>query len=206
MMCTRCGFESASGMRFCGRCGSPLTDAEDPGTEPAGTQRRHLTVLFSDIVGSTVLAERLDPEDFRDLLSGYHAACTKAVERYGGYLAQFQGDGVIAYFGYPQAHEDDAARAVTTGAGGGRRHRGSQRPARATVGVGAPGPRGHRQRHRDNRPDGYRPGARATLGGRRRTARRGAGSDRGSTRDRRGDDATLASPATSRLSRSARNS
>jgi class 3 adenylate cyclase len=102
-------------MRFCGRCGSPLSDAEDVGTEPAGTQRRHLTVLFSDIVGSTVLAEQLDPEDFRDLLSGYHAACTKAVERYGGYLAQFQGDGVIAYFGYPQAHEDDAARAVTAG-------------------------------------------------------------------------------------------
>jgi class 3 adenylate cyclase/tetratricopeptide (TPR) repeat protein len=102
-------------MRFCGRCGSPLSDAGTESAEPDGTQRRHITVLFSDIVGSTVLAEQLDPEDFRDLLSGYHAACTKAVERYGGYLAQFQGDGAIAYFGYPQAHEDDAARAVTTG-------------------------------------------------------------------------------------------
>ncbi len=102
-------------MRFCGRCGSALTHGEAGTAEPDASQRRHLTVLFSDIVGSTVLAEQLDPEDFRDLLSGYHAACTKAVERYGGYLAQFQGDGAIAYFGYPQAHEDDAARAVTTG-------------------------------------------------------------------------------------------
>ena len=102
-------------MRFCGRCGAALRDPDDGTPEDEGTQRRHLTVLFSDIVGSTVLSEQLDPEDFRDLLGGYHAACTKAVERYGGYLAQFQGDGVIAYYGYPRAHEDDAARAVTTG-------------------------------------------------------------------------------------------
>ena len=114
MLCTRCGFEAAPDMRFCGRCGSPLSDGELGPAEHDSTERRHLTVVFSDIVGSTVLAEQLDPEDFRDLLSGYHAACAKAVERYGGYLAQFQGDGVISYFGYPRAHEDDAARAVTT--------------------------------------------------------------------------------------------
>jgi class 3 adenylate cyclase len=112
MVCTRCGFESTSEMRFCGRCGTPLLDREAADDE-GGEQRRHLTVLFSDLVGSTALVEQLDPEDFRDLLSGYHAACSRAVERYGGYLAQFQGDGVVAFFGYPRAHEDDASRAIS---------------------------------------------------------------------------------------------
>jgi class 3 adenylate cyclase/tetratricopeptide (TPR) repeat protein/energy-coupling factor transporter ATP-binding protein EcfA2 len=81
--------------------------------EDAGdAQRRHLTVMFSDVVGSTALAEQLDPEDFRDVLSGYHAGCTRAIGRFNGYVAQYQGDGVVAYFGFPRAHEDDALRAV----------------------------------------------------------------------------------------------
>ncbi len=102
-------------MRFCGACGAPLEDGHSEATGErgeVGAQRRHMTVMFCDLVESTSLAERLDPEDFRDALSGYHAACARAIERFSGYVAQYQGDGVVAYFGYPRAHEDDAQRAV----------------------------------------------------------------------------------------------
>ena len=101
-------------MRFCGACGAPLAESA-PATsegEAAGTQRRHVTIMFCDLVGSTQLAERLDPEDFREVISGYQAVCSGAIQHFGGYVAQYQGDGVVAYFGYPSAHEDDARRAV----------------------------------------------------------------------------------------------
>ncbi len=102
-------------MRFCGGCGAPLleglTSTRAPDDEGAA-QRRHMTVMFCDLVGSTPLAERLDPEDFRELLSSYHRACTRAIERVDGYPARYIGDAVMAYFGYPRAHEDDAQRAV----------------------------------------------------------------------------------------------
>jgi class 3 adenylate cyclase/predicted ATPase len=75
-------------------------------------ERRHLTVLFCDLVGSTELSTRLDPEDMRDLLRAYQDACSRAIARYDGYVAKFMGDGVYAYFGYPRAHEDDAERAI----------------------------------------------------------------------------------------------
>jgi class 3 adenylate cyclase/tetratricopeptide (TPR) repeat protein len=71
-----------------------------------------MTVMFCDLVGSTSLAESLDPEDFREVLSGYQQACDRAIDRFNGYTARYVGDGVIAYFGYPRAHEDDAQRAV----------------------------------------------------------------------------------------------
>jgi class 3 adenylate cyclase len=103
-------------MRFCGACGASLADPE-PSRDDSGQiagQRRHITVMFCDLVGSTPLAEHMDPEDFREVISGYHALCSTAVQRFGGYVAQYQGDGVIAYFGYPIAHEDDARRAVRT--------------------------------------------------------------------------------------------
>ncbi|HEY2437145.1 MAG TPA: adenylate/guanylate cyclase domain-containing protein, partial [Solirubrobacteraceae bacterium] len=80
-----------------------------------GGQRRQLTVMFCDLVGSTPLAGQLDPEDFRELLALYQVLATDAIDRYGGYTAQFLGDGVVACFGYPQAHEDDAQRAVYAG-------------------------------------------------------------------------------------------
>ena len=101
-------------MRFCGACGAPLAESA-PATsegEAAGTQRRHVTIMFCDLVGSTQLAERLDPEDFREVISGYQGVCSGAIQHFGGYVAQYQGDGVVAYFGYPSAHEDDARRAV----------------------------------------------------------------------------------------------
>lgn len=80
-------------------------------------ERRQLTVLFCDLVGSTALATRLDPEDMRDVLRGYQEACAGVIVRYDGYVAKFMGDGVYAYFGYPRAHEDDAERAINAGLG-----------------------------------------------------------------------------------------
>ena len=78
-------------------------------------ERRQLTVLFSDIVGSTFLSEQLDPEDLREVIRNYQNACTGAIFRYEGYLANFLGDGILVFFGYPNAHEDDAYRAVQAG-------------------------------------------------------------------------------------------
>jgi class 3 adenylate cyclase/predicted ATPase len=77
-------------------------------------ERRHLTVMFCDLVGSTALSTRYDPEDLRAIISTYHRCCTELVERNGGFVAKYMGDGVLTYFGYPQAHEHDAERAVRT--------------------------------------------------------------------------------------------
>ena len=79
-----------------------------------GAERRYLTVLFCDLVGSTALASKRDPEDVRELLGSYHSAVSQEVARFDGFVAKFMGDGVLAYFGYPKAHEDDAERAIRT--------------------------------------------------------------------------------------------
>ena len=71
--------------------------------------------MFCDLVGSTSLAGELDPEDLREVVRAYQAACTDVIQRYEGHVAQLLGDGLLVYFGYPQAHEDDAQRAVHTG-------------------------------------------------------------------------------------------
>src|SRR5215472_11288045 len=78
-------------------------------------ERRQVTVMFSDIVGWTALSSRMDPEDLRELISAYQKCVTEAVHRFGGFVAQYLGDGVLVYFGYPEAHEDDAERAVRAG-------------------------------------------------------------------------------------------
>jgi class 3 adenylate cyclase len=78
-------------------------------------ERRQLNVMFCDLVGSTALSARLDPEDLRGVIAAYHRCCTELVERNGGFVAKYMGDGVLAYFGYPQAHEHDAERAVRAG-------------------------------------------------------------------------------------------
>jgi class 3 adenylate cyclase/predicted ATPase len=85
-----------------------------PGEPPRKpeAERRHLTVMICDLVGSTALSARLDPEDMRALTDAYHAACGEIVSTYDGFLAEFRGDGILAYFGYPHAHEDDAERTV----------------------------------------------------------------------------------------------
>jgi class 3 adenylate cyclase/tetratricopeptide (TPR) repeat protein len=78
-------------------------------------ERRQVTVMFSDLVGSTALSARMDPEDLREVISAYQGAVTETVRRFGGFVAKYMGDGVLVYFGYPQAHEDDAERAVHAG-------------------------------------------------------------------------------------------
>ena len=78
-------------------------------------ERRQLTVMFCDLVGSTALSAKLDPEDLRDVIGAYHRCCTDLVERNGGFVAKYMGDGILAYFGYPQAHEEDAEQAVRAG-------------------------------------------------------------------------------------------
>jgi class 3 adenylate cyclase/tetratricopeptide (TPR) repeat protein len=88
-----------------------------PVVEPAASaaERRQLTIMFCDLVGSTALSARLDPEDLRDLIREYHASASAEIRRYDGFVAKLSGDGIMAYFGYPQAHEDDAERAVLAG-------------------------------------------------------------------------------------------
>jgi class 3 adenylate cyclase len=78
-------------------------------------ERRQVTVMFSDLVGSTALAARMDPEDLRELISGYQQCVAETVQRFGGFVAKYMGDGVLVYFGYPHAHEDDTERAVRAG-------------------------------------------------------------------------------------------
>jgi class 3 adenylate cyclase/predicted ATPase len=78
-------------------------------------ERRQVTVMFSDLVGSTALSARMDPEDLREIISAYQKCVTETVQRFGGFVAKYMGDGVLVYFGYPQAHEDDAERAVRAG-------------------------------------------------------------------------------------------
>src|SRR6516165_1456995 len=78
-------------------------------------ERRHLTVMICDLMGSTALSARLDPEDMLAVIDAYHAACARITRTYEGFLAEFRGDGILAYFGYPLAHEDDAERTVRRG-------------------------------------------------------------------------------------------
>ncbi len=85
-----------------------------PHTE-SPAERRQLTVMFCDLVGSTALSTQLDPEELRQIVRTYQETCTSIVQRYEGYVAQHLGDGLLVYFGYPAAHEDDAARAVRAG-------------------------------------------------------------------------------------------
>ena len=95
-----------------GRSSAPAASAPLPQSE---AQRRQLTVLFCDLVGSTALAVKLDPEDLRDVIRRFQGSCAAVVTQMGGHVARFMGDGLLVYFGYPQAHEDDAERAVRAG-------------------------------------------------------------------------------------------
>jgi Adenylate and Guanylate cyclase catalytic domain len=84
--------------------------------EPSGeAERRQVTIMFSDLVGSTALSARMDPEDLREIVAAYQKCVAETVRRFGGFVAKYMGDGVLVYFGYPQAHEDDAERAVRAG-------------------------------------------------------------------------------------------
>ncbi|MGH7801619.1 MAG: adenylate/guanylate cyclase domain-containing protein [Thermodesulfobacteriota bacterium] len=136
-LCPKCGFENPPRFKFCGECAAPLTEQtpvpkttrkidkqEDKDTQVGPSlaeskahegERRQLTVMFCDLVGSTSISESLDPEELRDVVRTYQEACSELIDRYDGYIAQYLGDGLLVYFGYPLAHEDDAQRAVRGG-------------------------------------------------------------------------------------------
>jgi class 3 adenylate cyclase/predicted ATPase len=98
-----------------GTARAPIDRTMEPGVFRDEAERRHLTVMICDLVGSTALSARLDPEDMRAVIDAYHAACARITRSYDGFLAEFRGDGILAYFGYPRAHEDDAERTVRAG-------------------------------------------------------------------------------------------
>src|SRR2546425_3583013 len=97
----------------------PPPQVESPPTAPhtPEAERRQLTVMFCDLVDSTALSGQLDPEEYREVVRAYQSACREVIQRYDGHIAQLLGDGLLVYFGYPQAHEDDAHRAVHAGLG-----------------------------------------------------------------------------------------
>jgi class 3 adenylate cyclase len=135
MCCPNCGFENPARFKFCGACGTPLIGqapapraaptntpsdshpAQTARQTPAAAERRQLTVLFCDLVESTVLATQLDPEELREVVQAYQRVCAEVIQRFEGYIAQYLGDGLLIYFGYPQAHEDDGQRAVRAALG-----------------------------------------------------------------------------------------
>src|SRR5262245_28130052 len=142
--CPSCGVENPPQFKFCGQCGASLLAGERstpetsrkrkgrslarkaarPAVSPLALQsrpatpepeRRQLTVMFCDVVGSTALSTQLDPEELRTVIQAYRETCASVIRRFAGYLAKYIGDGLLVYFGYPQAHEDDAQRAVRAG-------------------------------------------------------------------------------------------
>jgi class 3 adenylate cyclase len=99
---------------------APSLDAATPSSTPSAhpedrAERRQVAVMFSDLVGSTAMSARMDPEDLREVISAYQKCVAETVQRFGGFVAKYMGDGVLVYFGYPQAHEDDPERAVRAG-------------------------------------------------------------------------------------------
>jgi class 3 adenylate cyclase len=106
VICPACGEENPPRFRLCGFCGTPLAAA------PPAEVRKTVTILFSDVAGSTAMGEKLDPESLREVMGRYFAVMSAAIERHGGTVEKFIGDAVMAVFGLPQAHEDDALRAV----------------------------------------------------------------------------------------------
>jgi class 3 adenylate cyclase len=111
-VCPRCSFENSAELKFCGGCGARLQEVR---AEDARGERRQLTVLFCDVVGATALSKLVEPEDRRELIVSWQKVCGDAVRAHEGHVAQYLGDGVVMYFGYPHSHEDQAQRAVRCG-------------------------------------------------------------------------------------------
>src|SRR5215813_15324009 len=109
--CANCGHENPPEARFCNRCGTPLAAATAP-----PEQLKTITVLFADVTGSTQLGERLDPETVRRVMERYFELANRVITRHGGTVEKFIGDAVMAVFGIPVIHEDDALRAVRAAA------------------------------------------------------------------------------------------
>src|SRR5262245_6304107 len=119
VVCGACRTANAPDHRFCKHCGQPLlaVGGEAVAAVPDEGERRQLTVMFCDLVGSTPLSGRLDPEELRHVVGEYQRACARVIEENEGHIAQYLGDGILAYFGYPRAHEDDARLALRAGLG-----------------------------------------------------------------------------------------
>src|SRR6202022_1255323 len=116
--CSHCGHRLTRTALFCSQCGAsvdPVSQNVSVQSVRTDLERRQLTVMFCDLVGSTALSARLDPEDTRVIISSYRKAAAKAVQDYDGFVARYMGDGILAYFGYPKAHEHDAEHAVQAG-------------------------------------------------------------------------------------------
>src|ERR1700741_2387352 len=112
--------DAIAALRIDGSAKTPSVDQAPSAARPTvftedRAERRQVTVMFSDLVGSTALSARMDPEDLREVISAYQNCVAETVQRFGGFVAKYMGDGVLIYFGYPQAHEDDAERAVRAG-------------------------------------------------------------------------------------------
>src|SRR3989449_8695966 len=115
-VCPQCQADNRLTSNFCRQCGTPLT-RQTPDSSKAEAERRQLTVMFCDLVGSTALSEQLDPEKLREVVRAYQQVSAEVINRFEGHIAQYLGDGLLVYFGYPVAHEDDAPRAVRAGLG-----------------------------------------------------------------------------------------
>lgn len=113
--CTSCDAEIAPGSKFCGECGQRLEDEpplkDKPPPIPEG-ERKHVTVLFSDLSGYTAMSERLDPEEVKGITSRIFGEIAKVIDRYEGFVEKYAGDAVMAVFGVPESHEDDPVRAI----------------------------------------------------------------------------------------------
>ena len=129
--CPNCGADYSEEALFCMKCGTKLVqenaptpteadwpvESSSPRRDAPEAERRQLTVMFCDLVGSTALSTQLDPEELREVVRDYQAVCEKVIARFEGHIAQYLGDGLLVYFGYPHAHEDNAERAVRSGLG-----------------------------------------------------------------------------------------
>src|SRR5713226_8885417 len=113
MRCPSCGEVNPDGNKFCGECGTALSPRAGTvrSTRPAA-ERRHLTIMFCDLVDSTPLSRRLDPEKLRDVIRTYRECCAQIIGAHKGTVAGYAGDGICEYFGYPEAHEDAVDRAI----------------------------------------------------------------------------------------------
>jgi class 3 adenylate cyclase len=124
-LCPGCGHVNSTNARFCSKCGANLaspSEVSDRASPVASltpnapsAERRQLTIMFCDMVGSSALSTRLDPEEQREVIAAFHACCANEIKSLGGMVAQYLGDGVLAYFGYPTAQENDAERAILAG-------------------------------------------------------------------------------------------
>src|SRR4051812_17313644 len=115
MKCLSCRFDNPDSAKFCNNCGTPLVRAEQGVIQRTEGERKLVTVLFADVVGSTAMGENLDPEQVTDIMNGAFAFLNSAVAAYGGTVSRLMGDAILAIFGAPVAHEDDPERAVRAG-------------------------------------------------------------------------------------------